>query len=434
MANQRQRRGGKGLVRDLNAPPNRNRMPDPKNRLVEFGRKWLASGSLSGAVLLPFGFVAGFMMTALPFLLKEMGHGVDQIATVSAAVFSPGAWSFLLSPIMDCSWSRGRWAVLTCIVSVASLVAGVFCLSLGNLWIPTGLLMLAQLSSIMFANAMGGWQADYLPDEARGRAAGWVNVSYLGGGAIGAMICMSLAQRMPLRPAITVFALLCLAPLALLRFLPASAPSNFRPSQILRDFWREVWRTVQRRECLVCFAVLLAPTSAAINLFSSLGPDYRVPSGQVILVMGGGWAVASSLGALLGGILADRFNRVRLYLGTSIAAGACALLMGLLPKTPLAFTAGILFYAVAAGFIYASVYAFCLDVVARTNSLGSTMLGLLMATANMTTVYMTWLDGAAYRWRGATGLLLNDGGLSVAAGILLLLLLARFPLRTTPPQ
>ena len=43
----------------------------------------------------PFGLVVGFTITALPFLLTNLGIPLDQVAGVSATVMSPTFWGFL---------------------------------------------------------------------------------------------------------------------------------------------------------------------------------------------------------------------------------------------------------------------------------------------------------------------------------------------------
>ncbi len=53
-----------------------------------------------------FRLVAGFVVTALPFLLSKAGVSVDRIATVSAVALSPTFWAFLLTPIVDVGFSR----------------------------------------------------------------------------------------------------------------------------------------------------------------------------------------------------------------------------------------------------------------------------------------------------------------------------------------
>jgi hypothetical protein len=49
----------------------------------------------------PFGLVVGFTITALPFLLTNLGIPLYQVAGVSATVMSPTFWGFLLQPT-DC--------------------------------------------------------------------------------------------------------------------------------------------------------------------------------------------------------------------------------------------------------------------------------------------------------------------------------------------
>ena len=63
-----------------------------------------------GMGTLTFGFVVGFSMTAMPFLLSKAGVSVDQIAAVSATAMSPTFFSFLLTPIVDVGFTRRFYA------------------------------------------------------------------------------------------------------------------------------------------------------------------------------------------------------------------------------------------------------------------------------------------------------------------------------------
>ena len=62
--------------------------------------------------IFPFGLVVGFTITALPFLLTNLGIPLYQVAGVSATVMSPTFWGFLLQPIMDTGLTRRAYSWL----------------------------------------------------------------------------------------------------------------------------------------------------------------------------------------------------------------------------------------------------------------------------------------------------------------------------------
>ncbi len=79
--------------------------------------------------IFPFGLVVGFTITALPFLLTNLGIPLYQVAGVSATVMSPTFWGFLLQPIMDTGLTRRAYSWLTATSSAICLAAGLLLIS-----------------------------------------------------------------------------------------------------------------------------------------------------------------------------------------------------------------------------------------------------------------------------------------------------------------
>src|SRR6266849_2736532 len=92
---------------------------------------------LIGMGTLTFGLVAGFVVTALPFLLSKAGVSVDRIATVSAVAMSPTFWAFLTTPIVDVGFTRRTYSFALAIASAASLGAALWLFSPGRLLLFT---------------------------------------------------------------------------------------------------------------------------------------------------------------------------------------------------------------------------------------------------------------------------------------------------------
>lgn len=383
-----------------------------------------------GMTTLPFGLVAGFTITALPFLLTKIGISLDRVAGVSAVVMSPTFWAFLVTPLVDVGMTRRTWAVIMALLSALSMGTALWRLSPVHLHLFTAQLLLAELAIVLYGSALGGWTASFLPDSMRGKVSGWSNAANLGGGALGSMISLELAQRFPLKIVALAFASLCLLPVLLLVVLPSPAKPTLGVRQVFTDTWRLAWQACRRRECLIGFALFLSPAScvAAIDLFSGLGKDYHADPQRVIWVTGAGCAIAGALGSIAGGFVADRVNRGYLYLFAGVGAAGCALAMALSPSTAATFTWGVLAYNGAAGVAYAAFSALGLQLVGNANPVASTVLGLFAAATNGAIVYMTWFDGLGYRLFGTRGLLCVDAGMSVTAATLLLFLV-RYGLR-----
>lgn len=391
------------------------------------GRTGIPAPWIVGLALFPFGLVVGFTVTALPFLLTHLGIPLYKVAAVSATVMSPTFWGFLLQPVMDTGLTRRAYTWLTTAISAICLAAALALLSVAHLGIVTALLLIAELSMVLYSGAVTGWTAQFTPDSLRGSVSGWGNVANLGGGALGSLVVMSLAQHVSaqwLGLGLGIAIVLGAAPALL---FPEATRSAFRFRQIFTDALKATWRACKTKEVLTGFAIFLVPASAeaAINLFSGMGDDFHTRSSTVIWVTGAGCAITASIGALLGGYAANRVSRGRLYLGAGLVTSFVALAMALAPHTPIDFTLGALVYNGLAGVVYAAFNAFGYELVGNNSAVASTQLGLFSASTNLAIVYMTWADGHASKYSGVTGLLLTDSIASMVSAIILLVLLRK---------
>jgi MFS family permease len=378
-----------------------------------------------GMALFPFGLVVGFTITALPFLLTHLGVHLDKVAAISATVMSPTFWGFLLQPLMDTGLTRRAYAWITAATGAICLAAALFVLSPTRLGPTTALLLVAELSIVLFSGAITGWTAQFTPDHLRGSVSGWGNVANLGGGALGSLAVMSLVPHIALHwLGLGLAACIILGTLPILAF-PEAIRSSFRFRQIFTDAMKATWRACKTKEVLTGFCLFLVPASAeaAINLFSGMGNDFHTSASTVIWVTGGGCAITASLGALLGGYVANHFSRGYLYLGAGLVTSFVSLAMALSPHTPLVFILGALTYNGLAGVSYAAFNALGYQLVGQDSPVASTQLGLFGAATNFAIVYMTWADGIGFKHFGVRGLLLTDSLASMISATLLLVLL-----------
>jgi hypothetical protein len=262
-------------------------------------------------------------------------------------------------------------------------------------------------------------------DHERGIVAGWQNVANLGGGALGSFAVMGLLTHSIVtrqQAGLLMAALVWLGASPLL-FFPKAPEPKFRMAEVFSKTLVEIGRAVRRRECLVGFALLLSPAAgtAAQNLQSGLGRDYHSSESVVIWVTGIGSAVVCSIGALVGGKLADRFPRGYMYLFSGLGTAATALAAAVLPRTPLVFVVTVLLYNLMIGSIYAAYNALGLELTGN-SPVASTQLGLFAASINGNVNYMTQADGLGYRKGGVTGMYLVDGLASLVCIVPLLFL------------
>jgi MFS transporter, PAT family, beta-lactamase induction signal transducer AmpG len=378
-----------------------------------------------GMAVFPFGLVVGFTITALPFLLTHLGVSLDKVAAVSATVMTPTFWGFLLQPLMDTGLTRRAYAWITATSAAICLAAALFVLSPTHLGPVTALLLLGELSIVLYSGAVTGWTAQFTPDHLRGSVSGWTNVANLGGGALGSLAIMSLVPHIALHwLGLGLGACIILGTLPIL-FFPKATSSSFRFRQIFTDAIKTTWRACKTKEVLTGFCLFLVPASAeaAINLFSGMGNDFHTSTSAVIWVTGAGCAITASLGSLLGGYAANGFSRGYLYLGAGLTTSIVALVMAISPHTPLAFVVGVLTYNGLAGVSYAAFNALGYQLVGQDSPVASTQLGLFAAATNFAIDYMTWGDGLGFKHFGVRGLLLTDGLASMISAVLLLTLM-----------
>src|SRR5579872_2923601 len=112
---------------------------------------------LIGMGTLTFGLVAGFIITALPFLLSKAGVSVDRIATVSATAMSPTFWAFLVTPLIDVGFTRRSYAFAMTSAAALGLASALWWFSPARLALLTTLLLLAELAIVLQASAVNGW-------------------------------------------------------------------------------------------------------------------------------------------------------------------------------------------------------------------------------------------------------------------------------------
>jgi MFS family permease len=391
---------------------------------------------VKGFSILPFGLALGFMSTALPFLLTRQGVTVDRVAKISATVVLPTVWAFLFKPLLDSGLKRSTYCLILTATASLGLGVGVTMLTPAHLVIAIPALLVATFSMVLYTGSANGWISQVTGDHERGIVAGWQNVANLGGGALGSFAVMGLLTHsiVTQRSAGVLMAALVWLGATPLLFFPKAPEPKFRMVEVFSKTLKEIWRAVRRRECLVGFALLLCPAAgtAAQNLQSGLGKDFHSSESVVIWVTGIGSAVVCSIGALVGGKLADRFPRGYVYLFSGLGTATTAIAAAVLPRTPTMFVMTTLVYNLAIGSIYAAYNALALEMTGD-SPVASTQLGLFAASINVNVNYMTRADGLGYHKAGVTGLYLVDGLASVVCIVPMLFLVRAERRRRTVP-
>lgn len=378
-----------------------------------------------GLAMAPLGFYFGFITTAIPILLAGQGVTVDRIAYISAVGFSPSFWAFLLCPILDVRFTKRTYGFALEVLAAICLCATV--LLLKHLALMTIFLTLGCTATVMFGNAVMGWLPDIIEDKHYAQVGAWSNVANLGAAGVFGTLAVVLVRALPIAVAAPALAMVLMMPTLLLLFFPAPTPPTRGVAETFRTLFRDIYRLCRSRRCLLGLMMFLSPAScfALTNLFSGLGKDFHAPERWVTTIGGAGVAVVCSAGCVAAIRLCDRFARSRVYLVTGLCGAVFALGLIWSPHTLIAFAVGVLGYNFCQGMNYTAFSTLTFEIVGPGNPLAATQMGLLAASGNLPMSYMTALDGRVYASHGLTGMLLNDAGMSVLAGCVLLVILNR---------
>jgi len=381
---------------------------------------------LFGILAMPNGLANAIIVILMPYVLRRQGVPVDRIAEIVAVASIPNVWYFLYSPVVDLGLRRRSWILL------AALVAGV-CSALAILLIP---ISLAGVTAMLFTtgavgsliSSANGALLTFLDPSVRGRASGWYQAGNLGGGTLGGGLAIWLADRisLPLLAAVSI-ALIALPSLAAL-LIEELPPARRALAPLFADLFRDLKDVLVSRRAWLGLVFFLSPVSSAAvgNLISGLGPDYRAPASEVMWISGIAGGLLAAFGSFVGGFVCDRMNRMTAYaLGGGLSA-VFAFYLAFAPPTRWTYGLGYSGYSIAAGFGYAVFTALVLEVLGRRRHAAGTAYSLLVSSGNLPILYMTWLDGFAYKhspFVGAPvrGLMTMD---AVANGAFALLLLA----------
>ncbi len=377
--------------------------------------------ALFAVLALPYGFIGSVTLLLMPYLLRKNGMAVDQIATIIAIALLPSIWSFLWSPLADSGFSRRSWLLAS---ALGAGLAGASAI----LDIHGSHLILAALLFLM--NAFGGLLSSTcgalltaMPVSLRGRSAGWYQGGNLGGASIGGGLVIWLGDHASLQVvAMVIVAALVLPALAAL-FIEESAPIRRAIGPQFAGLAHDLGEVFRARRTWLGLIFFLSPvgSSAIGNLISGVGQDYHASGNEVLWVTGIGGGLLSALGCFLGGIVADRMNRMFAYALAGGFSAAFGVYLGFAQATPFTYAAGYSGYSIASGVTWAVYTALVLDVVGKRKHAAASAYATVNAAGNVPITYMTWLDGMGYKRWGTPGLMATDAAANGAFGVILLL-------------
>jgi PAT family beta-lactamase induction signal transducer AmpG len=381
---------------------------------------------------LSFGFVGGYAAFALPQALAARHVPEPTIATASAIALSPSFYSFLLSPILDVWWSRRTYAVLLWVI--ASVLTAASTLLLDHLQPLEIVAALGYAANQLAYAALGGWLSTVCGRDQENRLAAWLTVSNIAGFGVFAIAGGELLRNLPPAPAAALIALLILAPLGILPWIPATGPDRRLVGESFHQFLSDLWTLIRRREVLIAIALFVAPcaTFSLTNMVAGFGADFAV-SPRIVGVLGGaGVTVAGVFGSLMLPPLARRMPLRILYLSIGVGGAFFTMLLLLLPHVPSTFALLVLGENTVQACAIACSLGITFETIGEQNPLAATNYAVLNAAYNVPITYMLLVDGAGYARWGVAGALGVDAAVGLLACLALGLLIAGLAQRRAP--
>jgi PAT family beta-lactamase induction signal transducer AmpG len=372
-------------------------------------------------LIVPYGALSGYLTVTLGYLLSQSGMAVAQIGLLIAVSYLPQTWKFLWAPIVDTTLTRKRWYLIGTTLTSVGVIAMAACSTRATAFsVLSAVVFVASLASSFTAMSTESLLAYNTPLALKGRAGGWLQAGSLGGQGLGGGAGLWLAQRVS-APWMTgaalglCFMLCCAALLAIAE--PATTLQEQGPVRKTIALLRDLWLVLRARSGYLALLIVFLPigTGAASNYWSAVADDWHASASTVAVVNGALGGLASAVGCLAGGYLADCLNRRVAYLGYGVLLALCGLGMALFPHTESAYVTFTLVYAVINGMCFAAFSAVTLEAIGL--GAAATKYNLYASLSNIPITYMTALEGTARdRW-GTNGFLYFEGIMTVVSVI-----------------
>ncbi|HEY6204861.1 MAG TPA: MFS transporter [Chthoniobacterales bacterium] len=349
-------------------------------------------------LLLPYGISSGFVAITLPFFLTRAGFSVAAAGAIVALGVSANVWLFFWGPVVDLTLTPRRWYILAVIVAAGTLfLLGIVPFQQSAIAMLTTMVFISQIAVTFCVLPMGAMMAYTVPDEAKGRAAGWYQAGNLGGNGIGGGLGVWLGAHYSKELAGGALALAMIAAgLAIFFAADFRVVVGFGFRERMRLMGRDLLAMLRSAIPLLTMILVTSPIGAGAmnNLWSAVANDWKAGANTVALVTGVLNGILCAAGCLLGGWVADRLGRWWSYFGFGVALALVAMIIALAPRSQTTYATGVLIYAFFVGAGYAAYSAIVVHAIGR--GVASTKYALCQSLGNIPVAYMTALDGWAH--------------------------------------
>lgn len=382
---------------------------------------------LMGLANATFGLNTGIIFFVIPQLLAAEHVSEARIAGITAAAMSSNFSSILLGPMLDVRFSR-RWYA-TSFSALAAVLGVISIMNLHHLVVLEMSLIAGVAAAMLSTTALGGWLSTVCRSEDRNRLSAWVNIAAICGIGVASTLGGELVRQLPIGLAAALVGALLFLPAAIFLIIPAPGPDRRLAAESFGQFSREVLALFRRREVLIALLLFVSPCSsfALPDILGGLGEDFHASARVVGLAGGAGAFFPGVVGCLLFPILARRLPLRYFYLVNGLVGCLFTLALILLPHAPWTFALALvgeyLFQAVA----FSIQVGIAFETIGKNNPLAATTFTFLTAATNVPVTYMMLADGWGYSKGGVPGSFVMDGGLGIAACLVLGFLLYRLP-------
>jgi PAT family beta-lactamase induction signal transducer AmpG len=381
---------------------------------------------------LPYGIFLGYLQTALPWLLRQIGYPVDQIGSIESLVLLPMALYFLWSPLVDFGLRRRTWMVLLAAVSAGMLAAAILLL-VHHPQLATAMLVAGFAVNLLTTSCAGALIALTQNDAGRAKAAAWMQGGGLAAQALGGALLLYLSRRLP-TPATAI----CAAALASLPALIALTIGEQQPQSSRHDLWQtcktmasEIRSTLFAKKAIAALLLLVSPvgTAAAQSLFAAMAREYSVGEQGVLLLNGILGGVLTMAGAFAAVIVPAHWDRRIAYPAAGLLCACSGIFLAVAPMTPWAYFTGVALYMFSSGACYAFFLGVVMLALGEAGKSASSRYTILVSLGNLPVVYMTRIEGWGYGQFGAKAVPALDAAgnllVAIAATIWIALALSR---------
>jgi PAT family beta-lactamase induction signal transducer AmpG len=383
-----------------------------------------------GLTNLSYGLYGGVVAFAVPQLLGDRHVPETAIAGLTAVAFTPGFWSFLVSPILDVRFSRRWYAVALAVVAACTLVVAF--LNLDHLAVLEVVLTVGFLAAYLYQSALGGWLSSITSGEEEKTVSVWMTIGNVGGFGIMAVGCNQIVRHLAPMAVALVLGIAVLMPLLAFPFMRAPGPDRRLASESFPKFFGDLVSLVKRREVLIAIVMFIAPaaTFSLTNFMGSRGNDFHASPGFVGLVGGVGVAAGGIVGCLVFPAISRLMPLRLLYLAVGIAGALCTLGLILLPRVPSSYAIILITENLFQSLAITICFAITFETIGRGNPLASTTFCFISSAFSLPISYMLYVDAFGFARGGISGSLATDAIAGIVASLLLgamLLWLARRP-------